>query len=93
MGAVASRGASELSVSPSGTRVVAASHSGGGGGGGGAEVDGGALVGGGSGGAFGDECCLGVTMMLDRAAERCGCERVRLRSLKVLELWRGERGG
>ena len=85
MGAVASRGTSESSVSPSGTRVVAASQSGGGGGGGG-EVDGGAPVGGGSGGAYGDECCLGVKMMFDLAVERSGCDRVRLRSLNVLEL-------
>ena len=50
MGAVASRGVSESSVSPSGSLVVVASQSGGGGGGGGVEVDGGALVGGGRGG-------------------------------------------
>ena len=85
MGAVASRGTSESSVSPSGTRVVAASQSGGGGGGGG-EVDGGAPVGGGNGGAYGEECCLGVKMMFDLAVERSGCDRVRLRSLKALEL-------
>ena len=88
IGAVASRGTSESSVSPSGTLVVAASHSGGGGGGGGAEVDGGTLVGGGSGGAYGEECCLGVNTILDLAVEWCGSERVRLRSLNVLELWR-----
>ena len=85
MGAVASRGTSESSVSPSGTRVVAASQSGGGGGGGG-EVDGGVPVGGGNGGAYGEECCLGVKMMFDLAVERSGCDRVRLRSLNVLEL-------
>ena len=86
MGAVASRGVSESSVSPSGTLVVVASQSGGGGGGGGVEVNGGVLVGGGSGGTWGEDCCLGVNLMLDLAVERSRCDLVRLRSRKVIEL-------
>ena len=50
MGAVASRGVSESSVSPSGNLVVVASQRRGGGGGGGVESDGGVLLGGGRGG-------------------------------------------
>ena len=86
MGAVASRGVSESSVSPSGTLVVVASQSGGGGGGGGVEVNGGVLEGGGSGGTRGEECCFGVNLILDLAVERSRCDRVRLRSRKAFEL-------
>ena len=87
MGAVASRGVSESSVSPSGNLVVVASQRRGGGGGSGVESDGGVLVGGGGGGGYDEECCFGVSLMLDVVVERSWCDLVRLRSRKAIELW------
>ena len=86
MGAVASRGVSESSVSPSANLVVVASQRGGGGGSG-VESDGGVLVGGGGGGGYDEECCFGVSLMLDVVVERSWCDLVRLRSRKAIELW------
>ena len=87
MGAVASRGVSESSVSPSANLVVVASQRGGGGGGGGVESDGGVLVGGGRGGGRDEECCFGVSLMLDVIVERSWWDLVRLRRRKAIELW------